>query len=116
MGDIICGNCGEPWEAYYVRHEMLPKYEKMTLSGKGCPACDGKPVFNCLKESAYRQEHGMNYLSKDICPDLEYGRCKREGQECEHKELRIIDPNDVLNSQLNNSDEDPIEIIDRVMR
>ena len=45
MGDIICRNCGEPWDAYGVVHaEDVTKAEsKMILSGKGCPSCEGKP-------------------------------------------------------------------------
>jgi hypothetical protein len=39
MNDVTCGQCGEPWEYYYLTHE-LPKDEKeKILSGKGCPCC-----------------------------------------------------------------------------
>ena len=41
MGDQYCLNCGEPWETYYIRHEMLGKYRRMFQRGIGCPSCKG---------------------------------------------------------------------------
>lgn len=50
MGDIHCGNCGEPWESYYVYDrwdELLAPEDiepdnpkRFFLSGKGCPTCN----------------------------------------------------------------------------
>ncbi len=54
--DILCRSCQEPWEAYYLRHELTPDnyaYEfpelplpdgtntvyDAVVKGKGCPAC-----------------------------------------------------------------------------
>lgn len=41
MADILCAVCGEPWDAYGVRHhvDMDPLEAKKFLQGKGCPAC-----------------------------------------------------------------------------
>ena len=40
MRDVVCEQCGEPWEFYYLTHE-LPKDEKEDfLRGGGCPTCD----------------------------------------------------------------------------
>jgi hypothetical protein len=37
--------CGEPWDAYGVRHheDMSPREAKAFLMGLGCPSCKGKP-------------------------------------------------------------------------
>jgi hypothetical protein len=51
MGDIRCRVCGEPWEAYYVFHEMTAEERKDFLAGKHCPSCKNKPV----------QLHSYNY-------------------------------------------------------
>lgn len=41
--DLYCQQCGEPWEHYYVVHEMDPELDggskKEFLAGKGCPSC-----------------------------------------------------------------------------
>lgn len=43
MGDITCRVCGEPWEAYGIRHgEMTPEEADKFLKGLGCPCCKGK--------------------------------------------------------------------------
>jgi len=46
MGDIICGQCGEPVDAYGLRHypaDYGPPppagHYRATLSGQGCPFC-----------------------------------------------------------------------------
>jgi len=42
MGDDInCIVCGEPYETYYVNHEMSVAERNRLLSGKGCPSCKG---------------------------------------------------------------------------
>ncbi len=42
--DLYCKRCGEPWELCYVQQEMTPEEKERFHSGKGCPACFGKPV------------------------------------------------------------------------
>jgi hypothetical protein len=40
MSDILCALCGEPWDAYGVRHgDMTPEEAAQFLAGRGCPAC-----------------------------------------------------------------------------
>ena len=40
MADISCAVCGEPWDAYGVRHgDMEDDEAELFLAGKGCPAC-----------------------------------------------------------------------------
>ena len=42
MGDDIkCLICGEPWETYYINHDMTVSERNRLLSGKGCPSCKG---------------------------------------------------------------------------
>ena len=53
MTDIICARCGEPWEAYYVYHEMA-EWEKWAFThGKGCPSCVDEEV---------EEEHGEEFM------------------------------------------------------
>lgn len=40
--DILCSRCGEPWETYYVQHDMIPQERDRFWAGKGCPCCEGK--------------------------------------------------------------------------
>lgn len=39
MNDVTCGQCGEPWEYYYLTHEMSEDEKEGVLRGNGCPAC-----------------------------------------------------------------------------
>jgi hypothetical protein len=39
MNDLTCGQCGEPWEYYYLTHEMPEDDKGDVLRGDGCPAC-----------------------------------------------------------------------------
>lgn len=40
MRDVICGQCAEPWEYYYLAHELSEAEKEAILRGKGCPCCD----------------------------------------------------------------------------
>lgn len=42
--DLYCQRCGEPWEEYYVRHEMPQDERTRFLNGQDCPACRGREV------------------------------------------------------------------------
>lgn len=42
MGDMLCKVCGEPWDAYGIRHEFTTAERLQFLNGKGCPCCKGK--------------------------------------------------------------------------
>ena len=37
--DLYCQHCGEPWEYYYVYHEMTDMERRVFNSGRGCPCC-----------------------------------------------------------------------------
>ena len=46
MADLICKNCGEPWDYYEVK-TFTEEEKEMFFSGKGCPSCEGKPTYYC---------------------------------------------------------------------
>ncbi len=38
--DRSCAKCGEPWDAYGIRHgDMTPEEAALFNQGKGCPHC-----------------------------------------------------------------------------
>lgn len=40
MSDIYCAKCGEPWDAYGIKHgDMEEEDAEKFMSGAGCPAC-----------------------------------------------------------------------------
>ncbi|HIK62248.1 MAG TPA: hypothetical protein EYF98_16345 [Planctomycetes bacterium] len=42
MSDLTCVVCGEPWDAWGVRHgDMLRWHASLFLKGAGCPSCEG---------------------------------------------------------------------------
>ena len=43
--DIICAQCGEPWESWGINNGEMSKNEaKFFLHGRGCPECgEDKP-------------------------------------------------------------------------
>ena len=72
MGDIICKVCGEPWDYWGVmlairgredEADMTKEEAEMLLSGKGCPACKGKPRDN--------KDHSEEYYSSLVEADGE---------------------------------------------
>ncbi|MDD2942944.1 MAG: hypothetical protein PHC51_08280 [bacterium] len=40
--DIICTNCGEPWDMDYVRHEAKEEFCRQGALIVACPCCQGK--------------------------------------------------------------------------
>ena len=42
--DIICTNCGEPWELDYVLHEEPHNFDRQGGVIKACPCCHGNTV------------------------------------------------------------------------
>ena len=40
MRDVVCEQCGEPWEFYYLTQELAENRKQHVLQGRGCPACD----------------------------------------------------------------------------
>lgn len=37
--DINCAKCGEPFEAYFINHELPPEERRRFMNGDGCPCC-----------------------------------------------------------------------------
>ncbi len=43
--DLYCKRCGEPYDYYYVEHEMTPRERRRFYDpNEGCPSCIGKVV------------------------------------------------------------------------
>ena len=42
--DIICTNCGEPWDVYYVRQEEPEGFDRQGSVIKSCPSCHGREI------------------------------------------------------------------------
>lgn len=38
--DIVCEQCGEPHEFYFLTHELSENEKEAVLQGRGCPVCD----------------------------------------------------------------------------
>lgn len=55
MGDVICRWCGEPWEYYHLKHEMV-EGEKV-LEGEGCPSCSWSEDIPWTEESTDSPEY-----------------------------------------------------------
>ena len=103
MPDIICRNCGEPWDAYGARHgdDMSPSEYQMLIKGIGCPTCEGKAIYSCKT----RDEN---------CSDYKDGRCYRpDPLGCKDK-TRWRPNNDAFLSSLSEST-DGDEALDAVM-
>ncbi len=56
MSDIYCAKCGEPWDAYGVRHgeDMTPEEAGRFLAGEGCPCCRFGRTANTNEELELR--------------------------------------------------------------
>lgn len=53
MGGVYCRKCGEPWDFYYVTHEMSPAERSEFVKGLGCPKCRVRtPPAETEKEKA----------------------------------------------------------------
>ena len=68
MGDILCRVCGEPWDAYGVRHgDMEPGEAKRFLRGQGCPRCNGKKPEEISEAQDLERLEGFLYSLSDNC-------------------------------------------------
>lgn len=85
MADIYCAKCGEPWDAYGVRHggDMTTSEAHRFLRGEGCPSCHfgtkcpackgtGKERCTCL-DGKVIVKHGYYERYEDVY-DYELGR------------------------------------------
>jgi DNA-directed RNA polymerase subunit N (RpoN/RPB10) len=64
MDDIKCLICGEPYDNYYVNHDMTVSERNRLLSGKGCECCKGvKPEGRT--ESDRFADIGHNILTSE---------------------------------------------------
>jgi hypothetical protein len=117
LGDIYCKVCGEPWDAYGVRHheDMDAKEAAMLLSGRGCPSCKGKlPVDCALPDALGIPYHSVLMKPEPICPHFEWGRCKAEKciKETDYRRPRKpISGLTFAESVVDSDDKDPLEAI-----
>ena len=78
MGDVRCLNCGEPWDAYELRHgdtrEALEDegfvFGKSVLLVKRCPCC---PKETPLRDSIRRQKRMEAEIAEELLGDDEDG-------------------------------------------
>jgi hypothetical protein len=52
MGGVFCRRCGEPWDFYYVTHEMTPEERREFVKGISCPKCAKRIPEDTEKELA----------------------------------------------------------------
>jgi hypothetical protein len=57
--DVYCPRCGEPFELYYIQHEITPEERRAFWAGEGCQSCKGKQVkkkpFRAQISAAFRE-------------------------------------------------------------
>lgn len=51
--DIICTNCGEPWDTLYVRHEAKEGFSQVGPVIVSCPCCEGRPQLLSPEQREY---------------------------------------------------------------
>ena len=70
MGDVICAQCGEPWEYYGIYHGDMEKDEiKPFLEGKNCPCCADDPP---KKKDRFLNEHFSSLMDSSDEDIIEY--------------------------------------------
>ncbi len=76
MSDITCAKCGEPWDAYGVRHgDMDDEEAERFLNGEGCPCCgfgtkcNGTGRFSPLRSRIAERENAFMSSALDATDD-----------------------------------------------
>lgn len=108
MSDIMCAVCGEPWEEYYVYHEMT-EYERRTFtSGCGCPSCV-EMVGKIAEVMANLNSYVKKYPDmKDVVKDIKEGLKKNTLVKGYREEF--------IRTMIEASEEDPMDILARLDR
>jgi hypothetical protein len=79
--DLICVNCGEPWDVDYVLHEEPKEFVRKGGVIKHCPCCPKeKPVLD--RQTKFRTE-AARALGEILGDDI-------DGLACELEDLGII--------------------------
>jgi hypothetical protein len=70
--DLICSNCGEPWEVGHVLHEQPELFERKGSVITSCPCCDANITFQENELSDQERNKIKQWLSdvKDVCEML----------------------------------------------
>ena len=66
MFDLVCQICTEPFEHYYVVHEMGALERDAFLNGEGCIACDGNVPDEGISEQAQAMTMFMDVMGDDL--------------------------------------------------
>ena len=117
MGDIICRNCGEPWDSYGARHggDMDNREYRMLISGKGCPSCKGQQLYDCIKYTGIYVPYKLLDISCEKGKWLKWGMtCTYPLDDCQWKQ-KHPKPDDIefLSSVADNTDD--MEALDAAM-
>ena len=67
MNDVTCGQCGEPWEYYYLTHEMPEDEKECILRRSGCPACSWNDSDRTTGEYYFERAQSVQ---QNTSPDL----------------------------------------------
>lgn len=73
MADIKCAICGEPWDSWHVRHDMIPWESELFRKGAGCPECGGEPGHRHLATN-----DGVNHARCIVESEAGHNRSVRE--------------------------------------
>jgi hypothetical protein len=65
--DLYCKRCGEPYEYYYVQHDMEGHERQRFLSGAGCPSCYGKQPCQRTEDCADCPDRDPTFTYMDVC-------------------------------------------------
>lgn len=61
--DINCPRCGEPWETYFVQHEMTPQERDDLLAGRGCSR-------ECREQHPVENDRAtLAHIALELCGD-----------------------------------------------
>lgn len=64
--DVVCRNCGEPWDVAELE-DWSEGEKKQFFSGKGCPSCKGEPTYRCVKcGEVYKSWMKVDMLPEEI--------------------------------------------------
>jgi len=63
--DLYCQVCGEPFEAYYLQHDVTVEEREFFYEGHGCDYCKGKTPEGGRPEIALLSQAAFDIMGKD---------------------------------------------------
>ena len=83
--DIICTNCGEPWDVYHILHDAPADFDRIGANIKNCPYC---PCSNTEVRPRQTEELGrreaMEIIADMMGNDLDGAAAMWEDFELSH--------------------------------